>query len=249
MFTDMVGYTALTQTNESLAMEVLGRHNQLLRPFFPKFHGREIKAIGDSFLVEFDSAMEAIDCAFAIQSHLHDYNIASRDDWKMKLRIGVHLGDVIHQNSDVFGDAVNIASRIEPLAEPEGICISEQVFDQIRNKVKHTLLVIPSRDLKNIQFPVNVYKVEMPWDKPTTMVESGAYSSNRIAILPFANFSPNPDDEFFADGITEEIISTVSGISGLNVISRTSVMGYKSTTKKLKEIGKELEVGLFWREV
>ena len=242
MFTDIVGFTALTQSNESQAMEVLERHNRLLRPFFPKFHGKEVKVMGDSFLVEFESALDALRCATEIQSYLHDYNLSSRDEWKVKLRIGIHLGDVIHRADDVFGDAVNIASRIEPIAEPEGICISEQVYDQVRNKSPWPLIKLAPRDLKNVQFPIDVYRVAMPWEQPA-VVEAAPYPTNRIAILPFASFSLDPNDGFLADGMTDEIISTVSGISGLSVISRTSVMGYKGTTKKVKEIGRELEVG------
>src|SRR5579862_8836519 len=113
MFTDMVGYTALSQTDEALALEVLKKHNQLLRPFFPKYHGSEIKTIGDSFLLEFDSALDATLCAIEIQKFLHDYNVATREDWRIKLRIGIHLGDVVHDRKDIFGDTVNIASRIE----------------------------------------------------------------------------------------------------------------------------------------
>jgi adenylate cyclase len=242
MFTDIVGFTAMTQSSESLAMEVLERHNKLLRPFFPEFHGREVKAMGDSFLVEFESALDALTCAVEIQSYLHDYNVSSKDEWKIRLRIGVHLGDVIHREGDVFGDAVNVASRIEPIAEPEGVCLSEQVFDQVRNKFPLPLLKLEPRTLKNVQFPIDVYRVVLPWEQSTT-AEVAAYPTNRIAILPFASFSPDPNDGFLADGITDEIISAVSGISGLSVISRTSVAGYKGTTKKVKEIGKELEVG------
>lgn len=241
MFTDMVGYSALTQSSESQALEVLQRHNKFVRPFFPRFNGREIKTIGDSFLVEFDSALEALGCAVELQSFLHDYNFTSRDEWKICLRIGIHLGDVIHENGDVFGDAVNIASRIEPNAEPEGICISEQMYDQVRNKVPQTLVKLGQRDMKNIKIPIDVYKVLMPWEKAES--KESDFPDTRIAVLPFANLSPDPNDEYFADGITEEIISTVSGISGLSVISRTSVVGYKGATKKVKEIGKELEVG------
>jgi adenylate cyclase len=242
MFTDMVGYSALTQSSESQALEVLQRHNKLLRPFFSRFNGKEIKTIGDSFLVEFDSALDALRCGLEIQSFLHDYNFTSRDDWKICLRIGIHLGDVIHENGDVFGDAVNIASRIEPNAEAEGICISEQMYDQIRNKVPQTLVKIEQRELKNIAIPIDMYKVLMPWEKSESKTEP-AFPITRIAVLPFANLSPDPNDEYFADGITEEIISTVSGISGLSVISRTSIVGYKGATKKVREIGKELEVG------
>jgi adenylate cyclase len=129
MFTDIVGFTALAQSDEKQALAVLERHNKLLRPFFREFNGREVKTIGDSFLVEFGSALDATLCATEIQKFLHDYNISTHEDWKIKLRIGLHLGDVIHKGSDILGDSVNIASRIQPLAEPEGVCISQQVFD------------------------------------------------------------------------------------------------------------------------
>ena len=164
MFTDMVGYTALTQSNESLAMEVLQRHNRLIRPFFPRFHGREVKTIGDSFLAEFDSALDALKCAVELQSFLHDYNISSRDEWRIKLRVGIHLGDVIHQQGDVLGDAVNIASRIEPTAEPEGVCVSAQVYDQVHNKFERPLVSLGERTLKNVSGDVEVFKVMMPWE-------------------------------------------------------------------------------------
>jgi TolB-like protein len=242
MYTDMVGYTALTQSNEAQAMQVLERHNRLLRPFFPRFHGREVKAIGDSFLVEFESALDALNCASEIQSYLHDYNVSSKEEWKVKLRIGIHLGDVIHQGGDVFGDAVNIASRIYPIAGPEGICVSQQIYDQVQNKFDLPLLSLGEKTLKNVSRPVQVYSVQMSWEQPASR-EVTPYPANRIAILPFTSFSSNPDDAYFADGVTDEIISAVAGISGLSVISRTSVVGYKGTTKKVEEIGKELKVG------
>jgi adenylate cyclase len=242
MFTDIVGYTALTQSNEAQAMEVLERHNRLLRPFFPRFHGREVKTIGDSFLVEFESALDALNCASEIQSYLHDYNVSSKEEWKIKLRIGIHLGDVIHRGGDVLGDAVNIASRIEPIAGPEGICVSQQVYDQVQNKFDLPLLSLGEKTLKNVSRLVQVYSVQMPWEQTATP-EAAIYPTNRIAILPFASFSPDPNDAYFADGVTDEIISAVAGISGLSVISRTSVVGYKGTTKKVEEIGRELKVG------
>jgi len=242
MFTDMVGFTALTQSDESQSLAILERHNKLLRPIFPKYRGREVKTIGDSFLVEFDSALDSTNCAVEVQRFLHDYNLSSKDEWKITLRIGVHLGDVVHSDGDVLGDAVNIASRLQHLAEPEGVCISQQVYDQVRNKVPQTLVKMEPHDMKGVRFAVDVYKVVMPWEHAPEPSTSQA-DTNRVAVLPFANMSPDPGDEYFADGITEEIITTLSGISALNVISRTSVMGYKGTTKKLREIGKELEVG------
>ncbi len=135
MFTDMVGYTSLTQTDEALAMQLLEEHRDVARAFFPKHNGREVKTIGDAFLVEFDSALEAVRCAFDIQQSLHELNSTRPVERKMLIRIGVHLGDVIHSQNDVYGDAVNVASRIEPLAPPGGVCITEQVNDHVKNKL------------------------------------------------------------------------------------------------------------------
>ncbi len=243
MFTDMVGYTALTQSNESLALEVLNRQNLLARPHFQRHGGREIKTIGDAFLVEFDNALDALECAVDIQTFLHDYNISGPSNWKIRLRIGIHLGDVVHSGADILGDAVNIAARIEPLAEPEGVAISEQVYAQVRNKSPLPLLRLPPRTMKNVQFPIDVYKVTMPWDPAVSGEGAPAFPRSRIAILPFASMSSDPNDEYFADGMTEELISTMSRIGGLRVVARTSVMGYKGGSKKINEIAKELEVG------
>lgn len=246
MFTDMVGYTALAQTDEGQALEVLERHNKLLRPFFSKYHGREVKTIGDSFLVEFESALEAALCAVEIQKFLHDYNVSTHEDWKIKLRIGIHLGDVVRKGEDILGDAVNIASRIQPLAAPEGVCISRQVFDQIHNKISYPFEQLEKGELKNVQFQTSVYSIVLPWEERKsfrTETESSELDRLRVAVLPFSSMSADPNDEYFADGITEELISTISRISGLRIISRTSVMQYKNTTKQILEIGHNLKVG------
>ncbi len=243
MFTDMVGFTAITQADEAHSMKLLDRHHRLIRPFFPKYHGREVKTIGDSFLVEFGSALDATNCAVEIQRFLHDYNLTSDDSWQVRIRVGVHLGDVIHAGTDVFGDAVNIASRIEPLAEPEGVCISEQVFDQVRNKLSQPLLKLPDKLLKNVRTPIDVYKVSMEWETEPRVLESQPSPNVRIAVLPLANLSPDPQDEFFADGLTEELITELSRVPKLRVIARTSVMHYKNSPKGVQEIGRELKVG------
>ncbi|HUH82524.1 MAG TPA: tetratricopeptide repeat protein, partial [Nitrososphaerales archaeon] len=237
----MVGYTALTQASERRAMELLEAHNRLLRPIFPGFHGKEVKAIGDSFLVEFESALDALGCAVEIQRRLHERNLSSPPEQRVRLRIGIHLGDVIHKGGDVFGDAVNISSRIEPLSDPEGVCVSRQVFDQA-NKSEFPMVSMGPKALKNVSEPREVYKLVMPWERSEEDAKR-QLDPRRIAILPFASFSSDPNDAYFADGVTDEIISAVAGISGLSVISRTSVIGYKGTTKKVREIGNELEVG------
>jgi adenylate cyclase len=248
MFTDIVGYTALTQSNEAQALEVLRKHTRLLKPFFPRFRGREVKTIGDSFLLEFDSALYAVNCAIEIQKFLHDYNISSKNGWKIKLRIGIHLGDVERKRGDIFGDAVNIASRIEPLADSEGICISEQVYDQVRNKVANPMVEVSHGGLKNVATPICVYKVVMPWEtapreENDEKAKPSKFDPKRIAVLPFSNYSPDPNDNYLADGLTEELISTMSKISKLSVIARTSVMRYKDGEKGIDDIARDLKVG------
>jgi TolB-like protein/Tfp pilus assembly protein PilF len=171
---------------------------------------------------------------------MHDRKIARGEE--VSLRIGIHVGDVVERGNDILGDAVNIVSRIYPLAEPGGICVSQSVHEQVKNKFEFPLVSLGRRELKNVGEPVEVFRVEMPWEQMNVKA-TAAYPKDRVAILPFRSMSPDPNDEYFAEGMTEEIISTVSGISGLEVISRTSVMGYKGTTKKVKEIGRELEVG------
>ncbi len=164
MFTDLVGYTALTQENESAALALLRKHAELLRPVFSKHGGREVKMIGDSFLVEFSSALSASLCAVEVQRTLYEHNVSSPKN-RIELRIGIHVGDVVYRGADVFGDAVNIASRIEPLASPGSVCISQQVYDQVWNKIDHPLAGLGKHELKNVQVPMEVYRVVLPWEK------------------------------------------------------------------------------------
>jgi adenylate cyclase len=258
MFTDIVGYTSLTQSDESLALDVLEKHNRILRPIFQKYFGKEVKTMGDSFLIEFDSALHATRCAIEIQRYLHDYNSddqfrkeeksQSLPSQKINLRIGIHVGDIIHREGDVFGDAVNIASRIEPLAKTGGICLSQQVYDHLGNKVQDVSIVsLGKHVLKNVELPLNVYRVVLPWETDSTAVsdsgktESVLSNRNRLAVLPLVSMSSCVEDEFFSDGLTEELISTISHIQQIGVISRTSIMRYKKAqNKSLSEIGAEL---------
>ena len=243
MFTDMVGYTALMQADETAALKVLERHNRLLRPVFARFGGREIKTVGDAFLVEFESALDAVHAAIELQRSLHEYNAASTETWKIRIRIGIHLGDVVRSDGDVLGDAVNIASRIEPLAEPEGICLTQQVYDQVQNKLTTPLVKLPPRELKNIQLPVGVYKVARTWlGEGSELSAAGPDAEHHLAVLPLSNISAEPADAYFADGLTEELISVLSQVPGLGVIARTSVMPYKTAPKSVAQVGAELAV-------
>ena len=243
MFTDIAGYTSLSQRNETLALQLLEEHRSLLRPFFPRHAGKEIKTIGDAFLVEFASALEAVRCAFEMQQSLHERNAINPPGRKVNLRIEIHLGDVVHNQDDVYGDAVNIASRIESLADPGGICLTEQVYDHVRNKFEFPMVSAGRREVKNVDAPLEVYKVVLPWEERASSVGSENFDRRRIAVLPFANISPDPNDEYFADGMTEELISAISKIPELTVISRTSVMKYKGGGRSIQEIRPELKVG------
>ncbi|HUK80223.1 MAG TPA: adenylate/guanylate cyclase domain-containing protein [Nitrososphaerales archaeon] len=242
MFTDIVGYTSFTQRDEALAMELLEEHRALVRPFFPKHKGREVKTVGDAFLVEFGSALEAVRCAYDIQRSLHDLSNSRTADRKVEARVGIHLGDVIHSQSDVYGDAVNVASRIEPIATPGGICISEQVYDQVRNKLEFPMESLGKRELKNVAEPVEVYKLVMPWEERRTASPEDL-DTRRVAVMPLTNMIRDPEDEYFADGMTEELISAISKVPELSVISRTSVMLYKNQATKAMDIGRALNAG------
>src|SRR6266404_4036359 len=165
MFTDMVGYSALAQRNEALALELLEEHRRLLRPIFPQFHGREVETAGDAFLVEFASALEATKCAVEIQRVLSERNQLASAERQIRLRIGIHVGDVVHKDGKVMGDAVNIAARIEPLAPAGGICVSEDVARQIHNKLDHPLVTLGPSELKNIQVPMELFRIVLPWEQ------------------------------------------------------------------------------------
>jgi adenylate cyclase len=243
MFTDMVGYSAQAQADEAGALSALETHNALLRPIFAQFHGREIKTVGDAFLVEFNSALEAAECALAVQRALFDRNAALPAPRHIRVRIGLHVGDVVQSNGDVLGDAVNIASRIEALSEPGGISVTQQVYDQIQNKLDVVFDRLPPVTLKNVRVAGGVYKLVPPWSRAAPEEGRSVRSSgHQLAVLPLANISPDPHDEYFADGLTEELIAVLSQVPGLSVTARTSTLPYKTAPKSIAQVGEELGV-------
>src|SRR5438093_1114359 len=241
MFVDMVGYTALGQRNESLSLALVVEQRKLIRPILRRHRGREIKTIGDAFLVEFANTLDAVRCGYDIQRASREFNFSRPSDRRLMLRIGLHLGDAEKSKGDILGDAVNVASRIQPLAADGCICLTQQVYDQVANKFELPLQTIGKKKLKNLAEPIEVYRVVMPWETEPTL--SDELNPRRVAVLPFANMSPDPEDEYFADGMTEELISTMSKIGELSVISRTSIMQYKDKPKPIGEIGRELNAG------
>ena len=241
MFTDVVGYTSMTSRDEATALGLLGRYRAVLNSVFPKHEGRVVKTMGDGFLVEFASAVEAVDCAVEVQTEMGKFNSSLADELKVLVRIGIHVGDVVHADGDVLGDAVNVASRVESLAEPGGICVTRQVVDQVGGKVVWPLEPMGTREVRNLPYPVEVFGVGV---EPVGPLERRPPpDSRRIAILPFSNLSPDPSDRYFADGMTEELIATLSKIPNLSVISRASAMRYRDTSLPSKRVGSELGVG------
>src|SRR5262250_1110855 len=190
MFTDMVGYSALSQRDDKLALELLEEHREILRKIFPEFNGTEIKTIGDAFLVEFNSALEAAQCSIAIQRALAKRNADAPAERQIQVRIGIHIGDVVHRDGDVYGDGVNIASRIEPLADAGGICVSMDVERQIRNAVETHFEKLAPTELKNISVPMDLFRIVLPWEKQAaratpsqTTPEARSNQGLRIAAL------------------------------------------------------------------
>jgi adenylate cyclase len=240
MFTDMVGSTAVAQSDEALALRLQDEQERLLRPLFVLHEGREVKSLGDGFLVEFDSALRAVQCAIDIQQRIHERNTDPARP-PFQLRIGIHLGDVEARGSDIFGDTVNVASRIRPLAEPGGICVSEPVFGQVRNKLSCRFEELAPAVLNHVRFPLAIHRIRLPWDPNPGSV--GPDGVTRLAVLPLANISLDPNDAYIADGLTEELITALSQVPELLVIARTSVLPYRATPKGIPQIGSELRVG------
>jgi TolB-like protein/class 3 adenylate cyclase/tetratricopeptide (TPR) repeat protein len=183
MFTDMVGYSALAQRDDQLALELLEEHRRLLREIFPRFHGVEIKTIGDAFLVEFGSALEAAQCAIEIQRTLAKRNHDVTADRKIEIKIGIHIGDVVHRAGDVYGDGVNIASRIEALAGAGGICVSMDVERQIRNALEARFEKFGSAQLKNIKLPMDLFRIVLPWETGAKTEGGATRDSKKTPLL------------------------------------------------------------------
>ena len=241
MFTDMVGYTSLSERDEALALVLLEEQRQLVRPIFERHGGIEVKTLGDGFLIEFPSVLEAVRSAIEVQEVLRSRNLSVPKEKRIQLRVAVHLGDVEHRGGDVYGDAVNVASRVHELAEPGGICVTGQVFDLLRNNKEFRTVSLGRRQLKNVSLPIEAYKVLLPSDR--AVPSASGLEPNRVAVLPLSMLSSDPQDEYLADGLTEEVINTLSSIPGLKVIARTSTMKYKGANKGAGEISRELNVG------
>jgi adenylate cyclase len=274
MFSDVVGYTAIMGRDEHQALRALDAHRGLLRSLLPKFNGRMVGEIGDGTLTSFHSAIDAVNCAREVQAILHD-------EPELKVRIGIHLGDVVFSNNTVLGDGVNVASRIHALAPPGGICISANVYDEIRNKPGTRVKDLGEQRLKNVSRPIRVYQIvttdllaqptaprgrriaivagagavilaglavvllrsRLSAPAPPKAESAAKHTINSIAVLPLDNFSGDPNQDYFVDGMTDELTTDLATISALRVISRGSVMRFKGAHRPpTPEIGQMLNV-------
>jgi len=247
---DVVGFSRLMEANDEGTLSALARHREtLIEPAVTRHDGRIFKSMGYGFLVEFTSATEAVRCAIAIQRGLAERNAGIPDDRHIRLRIGINLGDVIVRGEDLFGDDVNIASRLVTLAPPGGIACSAQIHDRIGSKLEIVFSDQGQKSLKNIAQPVRVFLVHVDApaiDARAQRPPSGTahYRPDKpsVAVLPFANMSGDPEQDYFSDGMTEDIITDLSKVSELFVLSRNTVFMHKGKAVELEKIANELGV-------
>jgi adenylate cyclase len=247
---DVAGYSRLMGDDEEGTRARFNSHlAELIEPTIASRHGRIVKTTGDALLVEFASVVDAVQCAVDVQKGMVERNAGEPDNHRMEFRIGVNLGDVIIEGDDIHGDGVNVASRLEGLAEPGRMCVSASVYDQVRNRIELAFEDLGEQQVKNIDRPVRVWQ----WVADATALATGAGQGivdtshlgpdkPSIAVLPFNNLSGDPEQEYFSDGMAEDLITDISKISGLLVIARNSSFAFKGQAIDVKEIAAKLSV-------
>jgi len=241
---DVAGYSRLMGEDEAATVKTLESYKQAMFSLIKQYRGRIIDSPGDNVLAEFSSVVDAVECAVKIQKELKTRNEDLSENRRMKFRIGINLGDVIEKGERIYGDGVNIAARIESLAEGGGICISGSTYEQVENKLPLNYEDMGNHKVKNVLRPIHVYKI---WEDLTSSThhineEPESATLPSIAVMPFVNLSGDADQEYFSNGITEEIITSLSKTPKLLVIDRRSTLAYKGKTTDLGQIGRELGV-------
>src|SRR3989442_6017169 len=245
---DVKGYSRLMGEDEEATIRTLTAYRAVMTTCIQQQRGRVVDSPGDNLLAEFASVVDAVRCAVEMQQELKTRNAELPTQRKMEFRIGINLGDVVVEEERLYGDGVNIAARLESLAEPGGICISGTVYDQMKNKLALEYASLGEQAVKNIAEPVRVYRVRMTPRAvvPPTSPEQGSTlalpDKPSIAVLPFTNMSGDPEQEYFSDGITEDLITDLSKLSGLFVIARNSVFTYKGKAVEVAEVSRRLGV-------
>jgi adenylate cyclase len=245
---DVVGYSRLMGADEAGTLASLKRHRQtIFGPAVAAHNGRIVKLIGDGTIVEFGSVVDAVNCALSVQRSGAALPDATARQPTILLRIGINLGDVIIENDDIYGDGVNIAARLEPLAEPGGICVSSIVNESIGNRIDARFQDGGEVSVKNIDRPIRVWKwhpgkMDAAVSRPNATDPTPSVEAPSIAVLPFADMSGDPEQEYFSDGISEDVITDLSKIAGLMVIARNSSFTYKGRSVDIREVGRDLGV-------
>ncbi len=241
---DVRGYSRLMGEDEEATIRTLTVYREVMATLIQKHWGRVVDSPGDNLLAEFASVVDAVRCAVEIQEELKARNAGLPENRRMEFRIGINLGDVIVEGERIYGDGVNIAARVEGLAEGGGICISGTVYDQVKNKVALGYEYLGEQAVKNIADPVRVYRARMDPDAAAASLGGALDLPDKpsLAVLPFVNMSGDPEQEYFSDGLTEDLITDLSKISGVFVIARNSVFTYKGKAVKVEDVGRELGV-------
>ena len=242
---DVAGYSRLIGADEEGTLTRLKAHRrEVIDPKIGAHKGRIVKTTGDGLLVEFGSVIDALRCAMEIQTGMAQRTTVSPSDRQIAFRIGIHQGDVVVEDGDIFGDGVNVAARLEALAKPGGICVSARVQEDAAGRLDLAFEDMGEQTLKNIARPVRAYRVVTAAGSPPTQVRSGPVLPDKpsIAVLPFANMSGDPEQEYFVDGMVEEIITALSRIRWLFVVARNSSFTYKGHAVDVKQVGGELGV-------
>ncbi|MGY3583532.1 TolB-like protein/tetratricopeptide (TPR) repeat protein [Bradyrhizobium sp. USDA 4341] len=245
---DVASYSRLMHIDEEAThAKLMALLADGVEPAIAEHGGRIVKNTGDGFLVEFSSAVEAVRAALKFQARVHELTTGDPEDRRIAFRVGVNIGDVLVEPHDIFGDGVNIAARLEGIAVPGGICISSAVYEQVQGKVGGKIADLGEQNLKNIDRPVRAYAVMWDEPNPTTRYQrtgSSALSPPRLSfvVLPFANLSGDPEQDYFVDGVTENLTTDLSRIGGLFVIARNSAFSYKGKAIDVQQVGRELNV-------
>jgi len=244
---DIAGYSTLMGADEARTVRDLKAHQVVIHPMIMEHGGRIIDTAGDGILAEFASVVNAVECAVSIQETMADRNANIPLDRRMLFRIGINLGDVIHDEARLYGDGVNIAARLEGIAQPGGICISGKVFEEVRTKLNVDFEDMGEQVLKNISGAVRVYRThkrKSGWatSHPPTTAPPALADNPSIAVLPFTNMFGDPEQEFFSDGIAEDILTELSRLRWLFVIARTSSFQYRNRSSDIRQVGRELGV-------
>ena len=241
---DVAGYSRLMEVDDEGTLSRLASvRRDIIDPGVTRHRGRIFKTTGDGFLVEFSSAVDAVRCAALVQAEMAGRNAGEAENRQILFRIGINVGDIVEQDGDIFGDGVNIAARLEGMAEPGGICVSARVQEDVASKIELVFDDMGEQSLKNIARPVRAFRLQL--ERPARVdgeMRLASLGKPSIAVLPFQNLSGQPDQDFFGDGIAEDIITALSKLRGFFVIARNSTFAYKNKTPDVRQVARELGV-------